>query len=241
MPWEIGNLMPEINENRTPLVHLHDVTLKLNSSAGVVNILNNINLQIDEGTNVSVVGPSGSGKTSLMMLISGLERQSNGIINVAGHNLASLNEDALARFRLENLGIIFQNFHLIPTMTAIENISIVMELNGLKNVQDHGFAALKAVGLQERSHHYPEQLSGGEQQRVALARAIAGKPRLILADEPTGNLDADASERVMNLLFSLCENNGATLIVVTHDVSLANRCERLITIEDGSILTDREI
>ncbi len=233
--------MPEINENRTPLVHLHDVTLKLNSSAGVVNILNNINLQIDEGTNVSVVGPSGSGKTSLMMLISGLERQSNGIINVAGHNLASLNEDALARFRLENLGIIFQNFHLIPTMTAIENISIVMELNGLKNVQDHGFAALKAVGLQERSHHYPEQLSGGEQQRVALARAIAGKPRLILADEPTGNLDADASERVMNLLFSLCENNGATLIVVTHDVSLANRCERLITIEDGSILTDREI
>ena len=233
--------MPEINENRTPLVHLHDVTLKLNSSAGVVNILNNINLQIDEGTNVSVVGPSGSGKTSLMMLISGLERQSNGIINVAGHNLASLNEDALARFRLENLGIIFQNFHLIPTMTAIENISIVMELNGLKNVQDHGFAALKAVGLQERSHHYPEQLSGGEQQRVALARAIAGKPRLILADEPTGNLDADASERVMNLLFSLCENNGSTLIVVTHDVSLANRCERLITIEDGSILTDREI
>ena len=233
--------MPEINENRTPLVHLHDVTLKLNSSAGVVNILNNINLQIDEGTNVSVVGPSGSGKTSLMMLISGLERQSNGIINVAGHNLASLNEDALARFRLENLGIIFQNFHLIPTMTAIENISIVMELNGLKNVQDHGFAALKAVGLQERSHHYPEQLSGGEQQRVALARAIAGKPRLILADEPTGNLDAEASERVMNLLFSLCENNGATLIVVTHDVSLANRCERLITIEDGSILTDREI
>ena len=233
--------MPEINENRTPLVHLHDVTLKLNSSAGVVNILNNINLQIDEGTNVSVVGPSGSGKTSLMMLISGLERQSNGIINVAGHNLASLNEDALARFRLENLGIIFQNFHLIQTMTAIENISIVMELNGLKNVQDHGFAALKAVGLQERSHHYPEQLSGGEQQRVALARAIAGKPRLILADEPTGNLDADASERVMNLLFSLCENNGSTLIVVTHDVSLANRCERLITIEDGSILTDREI
>lgn len=232
--------MTEINENRIPLVCLQDVGLQLESSAGVVNILNNINLQINEGTNVSVVGPSGSGKTSLMMLISGLERQSDGIINIAGYNLASLDEDALARFRLENLGIIFQNFHLIPTMTALENISIVLELNGLEDALDQGLAALKAVGLEERSHHYPEQLSGGEQQRVALARAIAGEPRLILADEPTGNLDGAASERVMDLLFSLCENNGATLILVTHDPSLANRCARLITIEDGSILSDED-
>ncbi|RZO35909.1 MAG: ATP-binding cassette domain-containing protein, partial [Rhodospirillaceae bacterium] len=198
------------------MVLLEDVELKLESEAGSVNILKGINLEINAGETVSVVGPSGSGKTSMMMLIGGLERQTAGVIQVAGHDLAALDEDGLARFRRDNVGIVFQNFHLIPTMNALENVAIPVELAGLDNAFDRAATALSAVGLDHRVTHYPGQLSGGEQQRVALARAIVSGPRLLLADEPTGNLDGKTGGSVIDLLFSLQAEYGATLLLITH-------------------------
>ena len=198
------------------MVLLEDVELKLESEAGSVNILKGINLEINAGETVSVVGPSGSGKTSMMMLIGGLERQTAGNIQVAGHDLAALDEDGLARFRRDNVGIVFQNFHLIPTMNALENVAIPVELAGLDNAFDRAATALSAVGLDHRVTHYPGQLSGGEQQRVALARAIVSGPRLLLADEPTGNLDGKTGDSVIDLLFSLQAEHGATLTNKEH-------------------------
>ncbi|MDA0662463.1 MAG: ATP-binding cassette domain-containing protein [Proteobacteria bacterium] len=221
------------------MVLLEGVELKLDSEAGSVNILKGINLEFTAGETVSVVGPSGSGKTSMMMLIGGLERQTSGKIEVAGHDLATLDEDGLARFRRDNIGIVFQNFHLIPTMNAMENVAIPVELAGMDNAFDRARAALGSVGLDHRLTHYPGQLSGGEQQRVALARAIVAEPRLILADEPTGNLDGSTGESVIDLLFSLRADHGATLMLITHNPALAERCGRLIDLQDGLIGADR--
>ena len=231
--------MKDDNGIRGPMVLLNDVELKLDSEAGSVNILKGINLEFTAGETVSVVGPSGSGKTSMMMLIGGLERQTSGKIEVAGHDLATLDEDGLARFRRDNIGIVFQNFHLIPTMNAMENVAIPVELAGMDNAFDRARAALGSVGLDHRLTHYPGQLSGGEQQRVALARAIVAEPRLILADEPTGNLDGSTGESVIDLLFSLRADHGATLMLITHNPALAERCGRLIDLQDGLIGADR--
>ena len=231
--------MKDDNGIRGPMVLLNDVELKLDSEAGSVNILKGINLEICAGETVSVVGPSGSGKTSMMMLIGGLERQTSGKVEVAGHDLAYLDEDGLARFRRDNIGIVFQNFHLIPTMNAMENVAIPVELAGIDNAFDRARAALGSVGLDQRLTHYPDQLSGGEQQRVALARAIVAQPRLILADEPTGNLDGSTGESVIDLLFSLRADHGATLMLITHNPALAERCGRLIDLQDGLIGADR--
>lgn len=221
------------------MVLLEDVELKLESEAGSVNILKGINLEINAGETVSVVGPSGSGKTSMMMLIGGLERQTAGNIQVAGHDLAALDEDGLARFRRDNVGIVFQNFHLIPTMNALENVAIPVELAGLENAFDRAATALSAVGLDHRVTHYPGQLSGGEQQRVALARAIVSGPRLLLADEPTGNLDGKTGDSVIDLLFSLQAEHGATLLLITHNPALAEQCGRVIDLQDGLIGSDK--
>lgn len=221
------------------MVLLEDVELKLESEAGSVNILKGINLEITAGETVSVVGPSGSGKTSMMMLIGGLERQTAGKIHVAGNDLAALDEDGLARFRRDNVGIVFQNFHLVPTMNALENVAIPVELAGMDNAFDRAASALAAVGLDHRVTHYPGQLSGGEQQRVALARAIVAGPRLMLADEPTGNLDGRTGDSVMELLFSLRADHGATLLLITHNPALAEQCGRVIDLQDGLIGSDR--
>ena len=224
---------------REPMVLLEDVELKLESEAGSVNILKGINLEIPVGETVSLVGPSGSGKTSMMMLIGGLERQTSGNIQVAGHDLAALDEDGLARFRRDNVGIVFQNFHLVPTMNALENVAIPVELAGLDNAFDRSREALAAVGLDHRVTHYPGQLSGGEQQRVALARAIVAGPRLLLADEPTGNLDGKTGNSVIDLLFSLRADHGATLLLITHNPALAEQCGRMIDLQDGLIGSDK--
>lgn len=200
-----------------------------------------INLEIAAGETVSVVGPSGSGKTSMMMLIGGLERQTGGGVHVAGHDLSKLDEDGLARFRRDNVGIVFQNFHLVPTMSAMENVAIPVELAGFDNAFDRARAALSSVGLDHRLTHYPGQLSGGEQQRVALARAIVAEPRLILADEPTGNLDGGTGDSVMELLFSLRADHGATLLLITHNPALAEQCGRVIELQDGLIGADRAV
>jgi putative ABC transport system ATP-binding protein len=231
--------MKDDNGIRKPLVLLDGVELKLESEAGSVNILKGINLEIAAGDTVSVVGPSGSGKTSMMMLIGGLERQTGGRVVVAGHDLATLDEDGLARFRRDNVGIVFQNFHLIPTMNAMENVAIPVELAGLDNAFDRARAALASVDLDHRLSHYPGQLSGGEQQRVALARAIVAEPRLILADEPTGNLDGGTGDSVIDLLFSLRADHGATLLLITHNPTIAKRCGRVIDLQDGLISSDR--
>jgi putative ABC transport system ATP-binding protein len=222
--------------SRPPIVSLRDLRLSIPASAGPVTILRGIDLDVEAGERIGILGPSGSGKTSLLMLVAGLERASGGAITVAGADLASLDEDARARFRLANLGIVFQSFHLIPTMTAVENVAVPLELAGRADAASVAAEALGRVGLGHRLNHRPSQLSGGEQQRVALARAIAPGPRLLLADEPTGNLDSETGGVVMDLLFALCGDAGATLLLITHDPALAARCDRTITIKNGAIL-----
>jgi len=233
--------MKDDNGMREPMVLLDNVELKLESEAGPVNILKGINLEIPAGDTVSVVGPSGSGKTSMMMLIGGLEKQTGGRVAVAGQDLTTLNEDGLARFRRDNVGIVFQNFHLVPTMNALENVAIPAELARLDNAFDRASDALDTVGLGHRTSHYPGQLSGGEQQRVALARAIVDGPKLLLADEPTGNLDAKTGDAVIELLFSLRADHGATLILITHNPAIAEKCGRVIELIDGLIGSDGNV
>jgi putative ABC transport system ATP-binding protein len=222
--------------SRPPIVSLRDLRLSIPATAGPVTILRGIDLDVEAGQRIGILGPSGSGKTSLLMLVAGLERASGGAITVAGTDLASLDEDARARFRLANLGIVFQSFHLIPTMTAVENVAVPLELAGRADAGAVAAEALGRVGLGHRLNHRPSQLSGGEQQRVALARAIAPGPRLLLADEPTGNLDSETGGVVMDLLFALCGDAGATLLLITHDPALAARCDRTITIKNGTVL-----
>ena len=218
------------------LIRIRDLNLTLPSAAGPVNILRGIDLDVAAGEVVGIVGPSGSGKTSLLMLLAGLERASGGSIHVAGHDLDGLDEDALARIRRDNIGIVFQAFHLIPTMTALENVAIGMELAGTADAMDRAAAALQSVGLGHRLSHLPGQLSGGEQQRVALARALAPRPALLLADEPTGNLDQATGAVVIDLLFGLAQDAGATLLLVTHDAALAARCGRSVHMADGRVV-----
>jgi len=226
------------SDNNNSLIALNAVHLTLNSSAGPVQVLRGIDLAIDAGQTVSVVGPSGAGKSTLMMIMAGLERPSSGTVQVAGRELTSLSEDALALFRRDHVGIVFQAFHLVPTMTALENVAIPLEFAGRKDAFDRAEAELHAVGLGHRLSHYPGQLSGGEQQRVALARALAPEPRLLLADEPTGNLDGATGTHIIDLLFQLAADKNATLVLITHDMALADRCQRQIQIADGLIQHD---
>ena len=222
-----------------PTINLRDVHLKLMSAAGPVNILRGVSLNVGTRETVSIVGPSGSGKSTMMMVIGGLERPSSGLVTVAGNDLNTMNEDALARFRRDNVGIVFQNFHLVPTMTALENVAIPLEFAGRRDAFDRARAELEAVGLGHRITHYPGQLSGGEQQRVALARALVAEPAVLLADEPTGNLDHDTGERVIELMFDAAATKGTTLLLITHDRGLAERCDRVVSLMDGHIVDDR--
>ena len=220
------------------MVRLENVHLKLESAAGPVNILRGIDLGVAAGERVGIVGPSGSGQSTLLMVIGGLERPSSGRVVIDGTDVTDLDEDRLARLRRGAVGIVFQSFHLIPTMSALENVAVPLELAGARDAFARAEAELRAVGLGERLLHYPGQLSGGEQQRVALARAFAIRPRLLLADEPTGNLDHETGRAVMGLLFELVERNGTTLLLVTHDADLAASCGRVLQLMDGRIIAD---
>ncbi|MGB5557961.1 MAG: ATP-binding cassette domain-containing protein [Paracoccaceae bacterium] len=222
------------------IISLKDARLSLSGNTGVVDILRGISLDIDSGETVGLIGPSGSGKSSLLMLLGGLEQATGGVVRVAGQDLTTLDEDALARFRRGNMGIVFQSFHLIPTMTALENVATPLELAGVADAFDRANAELRAVGLGDRVGHYPSQLSGGEQQRVALARAAAPRPAILLADEPTGNLDGANGQAIMDLLFDLRDRHGATLVLVTHAPELAERCDRVIHLRDGMIDTQAQ-
>ena len=217
------------------MIRLDGVQLKLASAAGEVNILRGIDLTVGRDETVGVVGPSGSGKSSMMMIVAGLERATAGRVTVAGVELGAMSEDALARFRRDRIGIVFQAFHLIPTMTALENVAVPLELAGRRDAFARADAELGAVGLGARLGHYPAQLSGGEQQRVALARAFAVEPELLLADEPTGNLDGETGAQVIELLFGLRARRGTTLLLITHDPALAARCGRIVRLVDGRI------
>jgi putative ABC transport system ATP-binding protein len=220
-----------------PVLSLIDARLALNGNAGPVTILHGITLDVAQGETVSLVGPSGSGKSSLLMLMGGLERATGGTVRAMGQDLTALNEDALARLRRDNIGVVFQSFHLIPTMTALENVATPLELAGHRDAFARAAAELDAVGLAHRADHYPGQMSGGEQQRVALARASAPRPKLLLADEPTGNLDGANGAAIIRLLFDLRDRHGATLVLVTHSEDLARRCDRVIRLRDGRIDT----
>ena len=219
-----------------PVARLQDVVLTLTSKAGRVEILRGVSLDVAQGEAVAIVGPSGSGKTSLMMVLAGLERATSGRVQVAGQDFTGLNEDALARVRGENIGIVFQSFHLVPTMTAIENVALPLEFAGRPDPFGIAARMLGDVGLGHRLTHFPAQLSGGEQQRVALARALAPSPKLLLADEPTGNLDTATGEQIIDLMFEMKRKTGATLVLITHDLSLAERCDRIIRMHDGGIV-----
>jgi putative ABC transport system ATP-binding protein len=214
---------------------LQNAALSLDGNAGRVDILHDITLNVNRGETLGLIGPSGSGKSSLLMLMGGLEQATSGQILALDQNLTSMDEDALARFRRDNMGVVFQNFHLIPTMTALENVATPLELAGHKDAFDRAETELNAVGLSHRRDHYPAQLSGGEQQRVALARASAPRPKILLADEPTGNLDETNGAAIVDLLFGLRRKYDATLVLVTHSRSLAERCDRVIRLRDGRI------
>jgi putative ABC transport system ATP-binding protein len=219
-------------------ISARNLTLTLGSAASPVTILRGIDLDIPHGQVVALLGPSGSGKSSLMAVLSGLERASGGSLQVADADFAALDEDGLAAARRGRIGIVLQAFHLLPTMTAAENVATPMELAGMADAAPRALAELEAVGLGHRTGHYPTQLSGGEQQRVAIARATAPRPGLIFADEPTGNLDAATGEEIIKLLLARREETGATLLIITHDSALAARCERVLTMADGRIVSD---
>ncbi len=220
------------------IISLENVHLALESKAGNVQILRDLDFEVAEGEAVGVVGPSGSGKTTMLMVIAGLERASSGKVDIVGENFCALGEDQLARVRGARIGIVFQSFHLVPTMTALENVALPLEFSGVAAAQDIARARLDDVGLKHRLDHFPAQLSGGEQQRVAIARAIAPGPKLLLADEPTGNLDQTTGGQIMDLMFDLRARIGLTLVLVTHDTALASRCGRMISMQDGRIVAD---
>ena len=223
---------------QTPSIILEDVRLALESTAGLVNILMGVSLEVPAGETIALLGPSGSGKSSLLMVAAGLEAPTSGQIIVAGTAITGLSEDALARFRRMHVGIVFQSFHLIATMTALENVAVPLELQGAPDAFARARAELEAVGLGNRLDHYPGQLSGGEQQRVAIARALAPRPNILFADEPTGNLDTQTGMEIANLLFSLHARSHTTLFLVTHEEILANRCSRIVRLKDGRIVAD---
>ncbi|RBP92812.1 putative ABC transport system ATP-binding protein [Rhodobacter sp. 140A] len=217
------------------VLSLDDARLTLDGNAGPVEILRGISLNINRGESVGLTGPSGSGKSSLLMLMGGLERASGGRVTALGQDLTAMDEDALARFRRGTMGIVFQSFHLVPTMTALENVALPLEIAGVGDARARAEAELAAVGLAHRRGHYPSEMSGGEQQRVALARAVVPRPAILLADEPTGNLDAANGAAIMDLLFGLRDRHGATLVLVTHAPELAARCDRVVQIADGRV------
>jgi putative ABC transport system ATP-binding protein len=216
-------------------IDLEHISLSLQSPAGKINILHDISLQVPAAETVSIIGPSGAGKTSLLMVMSGLEAVTSGTVRIDGEDITRYSEDALARFRRQHIGIVFQNFHLIPTMSALENVAVPLELAGADDAFERAAAMLGQVGLAARITHFPAQLSGGEQQRVALARAFVTRPKLLLADEPTGNLDHHNGELITELMFSLRDQFGTTLLLITHDRELAGRCNRQLVISDGML------
>ena len=222
----------------SPTISARNLTLTLGSADAPVDILRGIDLDIESGEVVALLGPSGSGKSSLMAVLSGLERATGGSLTVAGEDFSNLDEDGLAAARRGRIGIVLQAFHLLPTMTAAENVATPMELAGASDATPRSIAELEAVGLGHRTGHYPTQLSGGEQQRVAIARATAPRPDLIFADEPTGNLDVGTGEEIVELLLARRAETGATLLIITHDRTLAERCERVLTMADGVIVSD---
>jgi putative ABC transport system ATP-binding protein len=221
-----------------PMIELSRLELHLASAGGEVNILRGLDLCVAAGETVGIVGPSGSGKSTMMMIIGGLERPTGGTVRVAGHDLAGLDEDGLALFRRDRVGIVFQSFHLVPTMSALENVAVPLEFAGRRDAFERARAGLEAVGLGHRTDHFPSQLSGGEQQRVAIARAFATEPDLLLADEPTGNLDGETGAHAMDVLFDLAARHGSTLLLITHDDALAHRCGRIVRLLDGRIVDD---
>jgi putative ABC transport system ATP-binding protein len=221
------------------VITARDVTLRLGSGDAAVDVLRGVSLDVPAGQRLAILGPSGSGKSSAMAVLSGMERATSGQVTVAGADFTRMDEDGLARARRGRIGIVLQAFHLIPTMTALENVAVPLELAGEADAQGRAKAELEAVGLGHRLHHYPTQLSGGEQQRVAIARALVGRPALIFADEPTGNLDAATGAAIIELLFGRLAETGATLVLITHDAELAPLCDRIITMRDGRIVEDR--
>ncbi|QBF30277.1 ABC transporter ATP-binding protein [Thalassococcus sp. S3] len=221
-----------------PVLTLKDAALSLNGNAGPVDILRDITLNVIKGETLGLIGPSGSGKSSLLMLMGGLERATGGLVEALDRDLTNMDEDSLARFRRDHMGVVFQSFHLIPTMTALENVATPLELAGDRDAFERAKDELEAVGLGHRAGHYPAQMSGGEQQRVALARASAPRPDILLADEPTGNLDQNNGQAIMDLLFGLRDRHGATLVLVTHSRELAARCDRVVRLRDGQIAPD---
>jgi putative ABC transport system ATP-binding protein len=223
------------NSPAAPAISLTGVNLSLGQGAARVHILKDIDLHIGNGEAIGLVGPSGSGKSTLLMVMAGLEQADSGTVEVAGMNLGKFDEDALARFRGRQVGIVFQSFHLIPTMTALENVAVPLELAGAADAQARARDELSAVGLDERFDHYPAQLSGGEQQRVAVARALAPNPAIVVADEPTGNLDEDTGRQIIELLFAGHAKRKTTLVLVTHDPALAARCDRVVRLRSGRI------
>ena len=228
------------HQSAAPVIMLDEARLALSSAEGMVEILRGISLSIEAGETVGVLGPSGAGKTSLLMIMDGLESLTGGSISLAENDITTMGEDALAALRRDQIGIVFQAFRLIPSMTALQNVAVPMELAGRRDADEMAATALEAVGLGHRKTHLPDQMSGGEQQRVAIARAIATRPRILLADEPTGNLDSGTSEKGIATLFEATKSAGAALVLVTHDADLAERCERVLTIEDGRIVGDRK-
>ena len=220
---------------RTPIISLQNVSLTLKGNAGDVNIIKNVSLNIGQGESIGLIGPSGSGKSSLLMLAGGLERASSGKIEILGQVITEMSEDRLSKLRRNTIGVVFQSFHLIPTLTALENVATPLEISFSKNPHEHAINALDRVGLLHRADHYPSQLSGGEQQRVALARAYVSNPKILLADEPTGNLDEENTKAIVDLLFELKNENKTTLFLVTHSRALAKKCDRTIKIRDGKL------
>ena len=236
--------MPDVTQSNFPdtsMIELQDLRLTYANAAGGVEVLRGIDLSVGAGETLSIVGPSGSGKSSMLMIIAGLEQATGGSVRIAGRDFNGLGEDALAEFRRDNIGIVFQDFHLIPTMTALENVAVPLEFAGRSDAFDRAEEVLAQVGLAERTTHYPGQLSGGEQQRVALARAFAVKPKLLLTDEPTGNLDGETGGKVIDLLFDLQREADTTLLLITHDPALAGRCARQVKLVDGRIVDDSRL
>jgi len=222
-----------------PAIEMVDVELSLGEGASRVHILRGVSLTVGRGEAIGLVGPSGSGKSTLLMTAAGLERADSGAVRIAGEDITRLSEDRLAEFRGRRIGIVFQAFHLIPTMTALENVAVPLELAGEADAFARAAEELKAVGLGARLDHYPGQLSGGEQQRVAIARALAPHPAILVADEPTGNLDEETGEDIIRLLFTLKRDRGTTLLLVTHDLELAERCDRIVRLKNGHIVEER--
>ena len=224
----------------TKILKIHELEKTYVSGSKKLTVLNEISFDVEAGSIFSIVGPSGSGKTTLLGLCAGLDHPSSGKIELCGSNLETLDEDARAKLRNKEVGFIFQNFQLLPTLTALENVIVPLELQGEKNATKVGMELLQKVGLQNRYHHYPSQLSGGEQQRVALARAFSNKPSILFADEPTGNLDEETGEKVIQLLFQLNKEAGTTLVIITHDLELANRTQQILRLKGGKIMSNKK-